>query len=67
MRKYLHWWVLGVSFAFFAILATKTFSWWFIPDSGDWLTAAHQWLVPQPVGYPLYILLGHFLNMLPGD
>ena len=67
MKKYLHWWVLGVSFAFFAILATKTFSWWFIPDSGDWLTAAHQWLVPQPIGYPLYVLLGHFLNALPGD
>ena len=67
LKKYLPWLILLASFTFFAILATKTFSWWFVPDSGDWLTAAHQWLVPQPVGYPLYILLGHFLNALPGD
>lgn len=67
MRKYLPWTVLVLSFAFFAILATRTFSWWFVPDSGDWLASAHMWLVPQPVGYPLYVLLGHFLNALPGD
>ena len=67
MKKYLHWWVLGISFAFFAILATKTFSWWFVPDSGDWLTASKMFMVPQPMGEPLYVLLGHFLNVLPGD
>ena len=68
--KYIKWGVwlfLAAVFAFYALHATRAFSWIFIPDSGDWLTAAHQWVVAQPVGYPLYTLLGHLINLLPGS
>ena len=67
MKKHLPWIILTLSFIFFSILATRTYSWIFIPDSGDWLASSTMWMVPQPMGYPLYILLGHFLNAFSGD
>ena len=62
------WCVLVFSYIFYAVLSAKEFTWIFISsDSGDWLAGATWWFVVQPVGSPLYILLGHFLNALPGD
>lgn len=59
---------LGVgAFVYYTILAAKDYTWLFVSgDSGDWLTAANLWIVPQPFGSPLYISLGHLVNLLPG-
>jgi hypothetical protein len=68
MKKYLPLFILVVSLTFFAILCAKEWTWLFASsDSGDWLASSQTWMVPQPVGSPLYILLGHVLNVLPGD
>jgi hypothetical protein len=55
-----------VAFVYYAILASKTYSWCFASgDSGDWLASSMVWMNSQPYGSPLYILLGHFVNALP--
>ena len=57
-----------VAVLYYAALCAKEYTWVFISsDSGDWLAASNWWLVPQPYGSPLYIMLGHFLNAFPGD
>lgn len=57
-----------IAFAYYVALASKSFSWLFVSqDSGDWLAASTAWFVPQPVGSPLYILMGHFLNLFGGS
>lgn len=56
--------VLG-SFVYLLCLAVYSYSWALnSTDSGGWLAATEQWMVPQPYGAPLYILLGHALNFL---
>jgi len=57
-----------LAFTYYSLLSAKGFTWLFSGgDSGDWLTASTWWIVPQSMGSPLYILLGHFLNLFPGD
>ena len=57
-----------ISFAYFVVLSAKQYTFLFVSqDSGDWLTASIMWFVPQPVGSPLYILMGHFLNLFGGS
>ena len=61
-------WIFLLSTIYYGVLSAKTYTWVFISsDSGDWLAASNMWLVPQPYGSPLYILLGQFLNLFPGD
>lgn len=56
------------SFAYFSLLSAKEWTWVFVSgDSGDWLAASTAWFVPQPMGSPLFVLLGHFLNLFPGS
>ena len=56
------------AFSYFALLSSKTYTWVFVSeDAADWLACSTMWMVPQPLGSPLYILLGQFLNILPGD
>ena len=53
---------------FYGVLCAKEYTWVFMSsDSGDWLAASTAWMVPQPYGSPLYILLGRFLSICPGD
>ena len=48
------------------MLAAKQWTWLFVSgDSGDWLAASTIWIVPQPYGSPLYIILGHLVKLLP--
>jgi hypothetical protein len=57
-----------VAFGYFGLLSAREYTWLFVSqDSGDWLAASTIWFVPQPLGSPLYILLGHFLNLFPGS
>lgn len=57
-----------VAFGYYVALCAKRFTWVFVSgDSGDWLAASTWWMVPQPMGSPLYILLGQFLNLFPGS
>jgi len=62
-------WLLGVcAFIYLGLLAVKSYSGVFTStDSADFLMASTVWAIPQTYGYPLYILLGHFLNLFPGD
>ncbi len=51
--------------AYLAPLAVRDYSWVFVSsDSGDWLAAASTWMVPQPYGAPLYILLARLLSLV---
>jgi len=60
--------VFIISFAYYCILSAKQFTWLFASgDSGDWLAASNLWIVPQPYGSPLYITLGHLVDLLPGS
>lgn len=57
-----------VAFLYYLILSAKDWTWVFVSqDSGDWLTAANMWLVPQPYGSPLYIVLCRLFGLLPGN
>ena len=68
MRKYIPWLLILVSFIYYSALSAKEFTWIFVSaDSGDWLAVSQMWFVPQPLGSPLFILLGQFLNLFPGD
>lgn len=66
-----HWTpaIIGfIAILYYAALSCKTYTWLFASgDSGDWLAASNWWIVPQPFGSPLYISLGHFLNLWLGD
>lgn len=56
------------SFCYYSLMSAKEFTWLFASgDSGDWLAASNWWIVPQPYGSPLYISLGHFLDLFGGD
>lgn len=58
----------AVSFAYYVALSAKSYTWVFVSeDAADWLAASNWWMVPQPLGSPVYITLGHFLNLFPGD
>ena len=61
--------VLGIlSFGYYALLSAKDYTWVFVSgDSGDWLATANWWMVPQPYGSPLYILLCRLVGFLPGS
>ena len=60
--------IFAISFIYYSLLSAKQFTWLFASgDSGDWLTASNWWIVPQPYGSPLYITLGHFLDLFGGD
>lgn len=53
---------------YYTLLCAKSATWIFTStDNGDWLAAATKWMVPQPYGSPLYILLCRLLYVLPGD
>ena len=57
-----------IALIYYSILSSKTYTWVFVSaDSGDWLAASQMWFVPQPLGSPLFILMGQFLNLFPGD
>lgn len=52
--------------AYYLFLCCKDYTWIFASgDSGDWLAAANMWLVVQPYGSPLYILLARAISFLP--
>ncbi|MDG6912644.1 MAG: DUF2723 domain-containing protein [Nitrososphaerota archaeon] len=60
--------VVIISALVYSLVCVKQYTWLFASgDSGDWLAAARFWMAPQPYGSPLYIVLGHALNALPGD
>jgi len=60
--------VFLTTFILFIIISSKHYTWIFVSaDSGDWLAASNWWFVPQPLGSPLYVSLGHFLNIFPGS
>lgn len=69
MKNYLIALLLGLTaFVYYWSLSADQWTWVFVSfDSGDWLAASHIWMVPQPYGSPLYLLLGHFLDMFSGD
>ena len=68
MKKYIPLAVFVFSLTFLTILCAKEWTWIFTSsDSGDWLASAVTWMAPQPFGSPLYILLGRFVNLLPGN
>lgn len=68
LKKHLVIELIGVAFVYYSLLSSHQFSWVFVgADSGDWLAASQMWFVPQPLGSPLFIILGHFLNLFPGD
>lgn len=57
-----------LALGYYVALSAKQYTWLFISsDSGDWLAASTWWMVPQPYGSPLYILLGRALSQLPFD
>ncbi|MCJ7761443.1 DUF2723 domain-containing protein, partial [Candidatus Bathyarchaeota archaeon] len=60
--------IVAVAIGYYAILAAKQWTWMFVSgDSGDWLASSTIWMTPQPFGSPLYVMLGQFLNLFPGD
>ncbi len=67
-RRLIPWLIFAVAAIYYFVLSSKGFTWAFVSgDSGDWLAASTWWMIPQPLGSPLYIILGHFLNSFPGD
>lgn len=67
-QRYIPYIIGLLAFIYYAVLSSRSFTWLFVSgDSGDWLGASIDWFVPQPLGSPLFILLGHFLNLFPGD
>jgi hypothetical protein len=57
--------IIGViAFIYYFVLSAKNFTWFFASgDSGDWLASSIIWMNSQPYGSPLYVLLGHLLNL----
>lgn len=60
---------IGIAaFIYLACMSVRSYSGVFIStDSADFLMGASTWVVVQPYGYPLYMLLGHLVNLLPGN
>jgi len=68
VKRFTPYIIFLVAFAYYGILCAKEFTWIFVSaDSGQWLASSTAWIVPQPMGSPLYVFLGHALNLLPGD
>jgi hypothetical protein len=66
MKKYAPLIAGVIAFAYYTLLCSKQWTWVFMSgDSGDWLTASSQWLVPQPYGSPLYLLLLRLFDSSP--
>jgi hypothetical protein len=60
-------WVL-VALLYYVSLACFRYTWVFEGgDAGDWLAASKLWIVPHPYGSPLYISLGHFINLFTNN
>ena len=67
-ERFIPWLIFLAAAIYYGALSSKVFTWAFVSgDSGDWLASSTWWMVPQPLGSPLFILLGHFLNLFPGD
>lgn len=62
-------WIIGIaSLIYYALLCARDWTWVFVSgDSGDWLATANWWMVPQPYGSPLYIILCRIVGFLPGN
>lgn len=68
LSKHLPFAIFIVALAYYCLLASYSYTWLYASqDSGDWLAASSIWIVPQPIGSPLYVFLGHFLNLFPGS
>jgi hypothetical protein len=60
--------LFAISEIYYIVLSAKSFTWVFgSGDSGSWLASSLSWITPQPFGNPLYVLLGHFTALFPGD
>ncbi len=51
-----------ISLIIYWITKAPTFSFW---DCGEFIAASYIMGVPHPPGYPLYIILGRFISLLP--
>jgi len=68
IKKHLPYLIGLVALVYYVILSAKDYTWVFLSgDSGDWLACANWWMVPQPYGSPLYIILGRLIGLLPGS
>jgi hypothetical protein len=68
LKKTLPFAIFLISLAYYVGLCAKSWTWIFVSgDSGDWLASSIWWFVPQPLGSPLFLFLGHLLNLFPGD
>ncbi len=68
MKKYTPLLLGALALAYYILLSAKTYTWVFLSgDSGDWLATANWWMVPQPYGSPLYIILCRLVGLLPGS
>lgn len=57
----------GVAFLLFYFAAARDYTWVFqSSDQGGWLAVSKMWLVPQPMGDPLYVMLGKILDATGG-
>jgi hypothetical protein len=64
--KYIPALFLILATLYYIALCVKDYSWIFTSaDSGDFLAASTAWMIPQPYGEPLYILLGRLISLLP--
>lgn len=67
-KKLMPWLVFLVAFCYYVALSAKSWTWIFVSgDSGDWLASSIWWFVPQPMGSPLFLVLGHILDFFKGD
>lgn len=68
MIRWLPYLIFALSLLYYCALSAKSYTWIFVSgDSGDWLAASTMWMVPQPLGSPLYVFLGQLLHLLPGS
>ncbi len=60
--------VLLVAFTYYFALSSRIFTWIFASgDSGDWLYGSIWWTNVQPFGSPLYVFMGHLINLFSND
>lgn len=65
LTKYIPWLLFLFAAAYYCSLSVRSYTWLYVSqDSGDWLMASTIWTVPQPLGSPLYIFLGHLLHAM---